>query len=317
MSKADFQLFYDGPALRYGTMDVNELASSLLATGDLLREANHLFNAERAEVSIRVRSDFKKGSFEVSLVLDQSLLEQAKNLLLPVGGSAIGAAALFKILFGTEVGKKGVSGVIENVLDLWKKLKGERPKGVIEDRARNITIVVSGDGNEISVDSKAAALYEKDTIRSSIIGVVRPVTKRGVKSLEIRKKKKTINQVQKSDLPPTLDEVASASEISSANVRRDTRETVLRVVRANFEKGKWGFSDGAANFSADITDQAFKQKLDAREIGFFKGDTLRVMLKITQVISPEGQTFQTTYEIERVIQHIHAPKQQHLLPPGE
>ena len=40
MSKVAFQLSYDGPALRDGTMDVNELAVSLTTVGDLLQEAN-------------------------------------------------------------------------------------------------------------------------------------------------------------------------------------------------------------------------------------------------------------------------------------
>jgi hypothetical protein len=40
MSKAEFQLAFDGPALRYGTMDANELASSLFAIGDLVQSAN-------------------------------------------------------------------------------------------------------------------------------------------------------------------------------------------------------------------------------------------------------------------------------------
>jgi hypothetical protein len=84
----------------------------------------------------------------------------------------------------------------------------------------------------------------------------------------------------------------------------------------NFEKGKWGFSDGAASFSAEITDEAFRRQLDERDRGFFKGDTLVVILAISQVIDEGGATFQTTYEIEKVLDHRHAPRQQPLLPPA-
>jgi len=72
MSKAQFQLAYDGPALRAGSMDVNELAAARLATGDLFNEANRQLNADRTELSVKVRSDFKKGSLEVALVKGNS-----------------------------------------------------------------------------------------------------------------------------------------------------------------------------------------------------------------------------------------------------
>lgn len=309
MSKAEFQLSYDGPALRYGTMDVNELASSLLAVGDLVRESNRELNGDRANASVRVRSDFKKGSFDVALLLDYSLLEHAKNLLLP-GVATVSGMGLIKILFGTEIGKKGAIGAAESVLGVWKKFKGEKPKETIEDKTKGIVIQVFGNGNRVSLGADTAMLYGKDSIRSAIAGIVRPVSVQGIKSLEIRKGSKTINEVHKSDLPNPQDMVFPSESEQSAKIRRNTRETELRVVRANFEKGKWGFSDGAASFSADIVDPVFKQQLDDREKGFYKGDTLRVILTVSQTVSSEGKTFQTTYEIERVLEHNHSPKQQ-------
>ena len=84
MSKSKFQLAFDGPALRAGTMEIGELASSLLAIGDLIRDANQQLNENRAEVSVRVKADFKGGSFDIALLLDQSLLEQAKNVTVQV-----------------------------------------------------------------------------------------------------------------------------------------------------------------------------------------------------------------------------------------
>jgi hypothetical protein len=127
----------------------------------------------------------------------------------------------------------------------------------------NITIYQFGDG-QISVDSKIGTLYANDKIRYSIAGTARPVARKGIRSLEIRKGNKVIDEVLKSDLPASiLGDLATQSNNSAAQVLSDTREAMLRVVRANFEKGKWGFSDGIAHFSAEIADEGFKRQLDA------------------------------------------------------
>jgi len=302
MSKTHFQLAYD---VRAGTMDVNELAPALLATGDLLREANKQLNGEGSDVAVKVQSDFRRGSFEVALIVDHTILEQAKNLLFPAG--VVGAAALIRLLFGTEVGKRGLVGATESVLDLWKKFKGERPKSVIEDPDKKITIIIMGDNNQVAVKPQIGSLYGNDAIRYSIAGAVHPVANPEIKGLEIRKGEALLNAVTKGDLPAATEEFNS-SDAPGAKILKATREVMLKVVRANFEKGKWGFSDGMAKFSADIADQEFKRQLDAKEIGFYKDDRILALLTTTQVVT-EQETLESNYVIEKVLKHIHAPRQ--------
>src|SRR5271166_583724 len=85
---------------------------------------------------------------------------------------------------------------------------------------------------------------------------------------------------------------------------------------ANFEEGKWRFSDGSAKFSASIADPIFQQKLDDRQEGFYKGDVLRVVLRTEQMEKPDGK-IQTRHTIEEVLEHRQTGAQQRLLPPGK
>ena len=285
-------------------MDVNELAPALLSVGDLLREVNRQLNGDATELRVKVKADFKRGSFELALILDQNLLEQAKNLLFP--SSLSDAKMLLEIVFGTGIVAKGAVGITNSLLDLWKKFKGKKPERILEDSSKNITIIQMGDNNQAVGDSKTAFLYNNDKIRHSIAGAVRPLARPGIKKLEVKKGKKVIVEIDKSDLPAVSEEGESFNNPGSdlGSVQPDTREAVLRVTRANFEKGKWGFSDGTADFSADIQDPDFKEKLDAREIGFLKGDILRVILQVTQVVSGD-QLISSKYVIVQVIRKHH------------
>lgn len=304
MSQDNFEIAYDGPEVRDGNMDVYELAPGLLAIGDLIQDVNRFYNQDRATVSIQVQSDFKRGSFAVSLLVDHGMIEQARQALF--GGGIESAKQLIELIFGTSFAS---SGIVFGLIKLYKALKGRKPEPREIKFIDNSTTLIQN----INVDSQTANLYLNDAIRNSMDKAVLPVAKEGIDKLEVRKNAELLEQINKNDLPERVLEGPTTStdkELSS------TREAHLLVVKVNFEKGKWTFSDGTTKFNADLNDPAFRQKLDNRDLGFFKGDALHVILKTTQTVAPTGK-FHTEHAIQQVLGYEPAPTQTRLLPPGK
>lgn len=81
VSREQFEIVFDGPALETHKMDVRDLAPALLALGDTIRRANQELNGDKATVNVYVRSGFEHGCFQVNLEVVQDLIEQLKNLL--------------------------------------------------------------------------------------------------------------------------------------------------------------------------------------------------------------------------------------------
>ena len=60
MSKTQIQVAYENDDPASHTMDVEQLAPSLLAIGNLCKRANTILNGDKAIVRVLVESDFKR-----------------------------------------------------------------------------------------------------------------------------------------------------------------------------------------------------------------------------------------------------------------
>jgi hypothetical protein len=96
MSQATVRVVYPGSAVDDGTMDVRDLASALLGIGDLCQAASRVLNGDDVSVSVRVKADFKSGSFDVYLQLVQSLLDHVKDTL--YGSEQVSATDVLTLL---------------------------------------------------------------------------------------------------------------------------------------------------------------------------------------------------------------------------
>src|SRR6516225_8706591 len=81
MSQSSLMIKFDGPELRAHEMDVTLLAPSLLAFGELCKEANHVLNGEKAKVKVLLSADVKANCVTVHLSVVQSLWDTVTALV--------------------------------------------------------------------------------------------------------------------------------------------------------------------------------------------------------------------------------------------
>lgn len=302
MSTAHSTVAYDGPALEAGTMDVRDLAPALLALGELCERSNAVLNGGRAVLTVNVNTGFRRGSFNVDLAVVQSLVDQARGILV---GDTVTAALNLAGLIGLASGA-GVS-----LLALFKLLRGRPPASATTLRDGNVQVTIdhtSVVNNVVVVSQDVVNLYNDPGVRAAARKVVAPLEREGIDVFQVKgDNNQVIEQIEKSDLP------AFSEEVAERRVTASDLETVLQIVKPSFdERLKWMFSDGNANFHADIEDEEFFAEVQSRVRRFGKGDLLRVVMHVESFISETGQ-ITNRRTIRHVIEHVEPPRQISLL----
>lgn len=310
------RIAYDGVSLENGSMDVKELSPALFAFAELVERANEIIGNEQ-KVNISLKADcIKQGSFDVSLDVAYSVLEQAKILVGCANGS--GLTELMSIIGWTVTAKdggntvkNGVKNVIRGVFKLIKIVRN-RPIESTTQESDGITKIYFKDGDVVETDRKSFELYLDHKARKNIEKVVKPVRQKGIDSFELRdaenlKDKMPIEKITKDELV-----YFKSPETDSIDNTSPTRMMILKIVALSFEEdNKWRFSDGEKIYWMTIDDKEFISKVKSRELSFSSGDMLNVEYIHRQIVY--GSKIDNIYTITKVIGKVETPKQIRLI----
>lgn len=298
---AQFSIIYDGEAVDEGSIDAKELAPALLALAEVIEEAQPLIPELDARISLRVRSDFERGSFEIHLELAK-IYQQFRELF--SGQDASAFANLFQIL-----GIAGLAGVL-GLFQLIKKSKGRKTSSVTIERGERVKITFEGDDEPVETERRTWQLFQNLRVRKAIEQVIAPLFHKGIDSFEIKHRGRQTLKVSEDEakyfVAPTEHEGETVTEV-------DTR---VSIVVANFQPGnKWRVSDGSRTIYVAMEDPNFVRAVQTGQEAFRKGDILYVRLRTRQWI--EGEDLRAEHSIVKVERHEPGPRNMSLLPDQE
>lgn len=294
MSRANFTLTYDGPALQNHEMDVRELAPAMLAVGELFDAMNLLLNGESAEVQINVKAH-EPGCFSVVFDIIQNWRDGALSLL--TGDYVAAALNLKELLIGG-------AGLI-----WWIRTRRGRMPDRVEKLSGNM-IRVFYDGESFDVPLQLLRLYQDLAVRHALEKVVhRPLQNPGINLVEFGERSNPAQRVIEVEA-----DAFKAPEIPDKILVSDTREAAFSIVSLAFkEDNKWRLHDGQNSVSATIEDEDFLRRVNQNTIRFAKGDVLVCEIEFVQKQTAKGLV--TENIVKRVKTHIPAPRQLDLLNP--
>ena len=229
ITTAEWTISYDGENLADNSIDVSDLAPTLLSIRQLCLQTNEIVNGEDAIASLRIRTT-RPGSFEVELVL--VILNVAVNVL---SGNVVSSAANLKQLL---IGNPNVLGVF----GAFKRLRG-RPFRISDD-GQDVdvqdTIILEAKDLKISVPLSVSNVLGDSIIQKSLHGLLTPLKNQNMDEIVIRDGNREAISLKSEDFDEIEgyeDEISNTIDIPNQN---------LSVSAPSLDKphNKWRLHDG-------------------------------------------------------------------------
>jgi hypothetical protein len=281
-----FQVTYDGLALDAHEMDINDLAPSLLALSDLIKQANKVLNSQtNASVAVKIKGSFQAGSFGLEVGVHQSALDFFNLFNQPL---VTGALNLLTLLGFVGVGGKGLLEVLK-----WLKNRPIQHVEKIDDK----TIVLHVKDDSLPISHPVLQLLVNMEIRKSVEKLLAPLRVQGISTFYTQFKQTQAITIDHSELA-----YFEAPLLPEEVIEDFESVTTLQIVNVAFqESGKWRFTDGAGSFYAVVKDGLFIERVQNSTENFAKDDLLKVRLRRIQYETETG--IKTDHEILEVLEH--------------
>jgi hypothetical protein len=294
-SEVAFVAGFEGPAVEAGRMNARDFAPSLFATSSLVEAAAEAFTGVPGSVTLQVKADFRRGSFEFGLVAAAVFVGQQLLQNLSVSDLQV-------MLRGIGVLGRDPKSLFRLLLEI-----GDKPIQRIEQSAPGaVTIHISGDNNNVvigDVDQRVARLLTNPTVREALPEVVAPVTRPGIEAFRVGEGRRAALRITKKDVPKFRPPATLKSELADG-----VATTAVELLSPNFVDGnKWRVAQGGDSFWVRMLDDHFLEAMDRGDKSFTKGDYLIVELRTRAYSTPEGLTVDR--EILRVLDHKHRARQ--------
>lgn len=299
MKNEVFTVVYDGEALSEHTMDVRDLAPSLLSLSQIFEEANSLIYGDKAQVRLHVKA-LEPGCFSVDLALIQPVLSQITDLLTSDPIDAL--LNLKEIIIGT-------AGGVGGLLFLIQKFKGKSPENVSNLGEGRLRVEI--DNTTFDIPQELLTVYQDISIRRSVEKVVSPLSKGGIETLTFKDSGGDIGTISESDA-----QYFSLPELPAEELLRERRKAAFSIVALAFrEENKWRLHDGNNTIFATIKDEDFLRKVEQNEVAFRKSDVL--ICEVEDVSTQNESGLQTEHIVIKVLEHKPAMRQIPLIKKGE
>lgn len=291
MSRTDFTLTYDGPALRSHEMNVRDLAPAMLAVGELFEALNRLYNGKLADVAVNVTA-LQPGSFQVGFDVVQ-LVRDATAFL---SGAEVTAVLNLKAVIGIGASCKGL-------LWLTRRLKGRSPERIEKLSPGQFRLTLEGDTFTIPMEVLQA--YQELAVRKAVERIVsKPLSRDGIDEIRFEDQGVVVERISKEELT-----FYKAPEPGSDVIVEDDRRAAYTIRDLSFdEDGLWKLNDGPNPIKVVIEDRAFLDRIEHNDIRFAKHDVLLCLVHFVQRRGPKGGVV-NEYTVKEVIEHIPAPRQ--------